>query len=223
MLHHAIQRTLITMAKPYFLRLMMLCAGITLAGFLALSIFVGIALSQISLFQWGWLDTLADVTGTLFTVVAAWFLFPIVVSLIATVFQEQVANVIDRQEYGEAPSQSLPFLPELLHGLRLAGLALGLNLLALPLYLTVVLFPFVYYPLNGYLLGREFFEMVAARYVGRAEATALRKRHRAKAFLGGLLIVLMATLPGINMIAPFAGIALMAHVYRGMAKNITSR
>lgn len=218
MLSLALQRTIHTFSQPYFLRMILLCAGITLSSFLAFTLFTGIVLTRISLFETAWLDTLVDITGTFLTAVASWFLFPIVVTLIAAIFQEQVANVIDREEYADAPVEALPFWPELAHGGKMAAIALCLNLLCLPLYLTFVLFPFVYYSLNGYLLGREFFEMVAARYVGRAEAAALRRRHRIKALFGGMLIVLMSTLPFVNFVAPFAGIALMAHLYRSVAR-----
>jgi uncharacterized protein involved in cysteine biosynthesis len=219
MLPVTISRTFHTLSQPYFLRLLMLSIGVTLGCFLLLSFAAGMVFQHVSLFQDTWLDRLADVAGTLMVMAAGWFLFPIVVPLIAIVFQEQVANQIDREEYGFTPESSLPLGPELVHGLKLSLLALGLNLACLPLYFTVILFPVAYYSLNGYLLGREFFEMIAAREKGRPAATALRKRYATRVFTGGVLIVLMSTLPLINLIAPFAGIALMTHLYRATSES----
>lgn len=209
----ALSRTLHTLTQPYFLRLLALCAGITLMAFLGLVLLVGVTLSQLSLFQTGWVDTVADVAGTLAAVGMGWLLFPVILPLIAVLFQEQIATIVDREEYQAEPETALPFLPELMYGLKTGLMALALNLLCLPLYFTVVLFPFVYFSLNGYLLGKEFFEMAAARHMGREAAVKLRKRYGTVVFLCGAAIVLMSTIPAVNLIAPFTGIALMGHLY----------
>ena len=50
------------------------------------------------------------------------------------------------------------------------------NLAALILYLIFVPFaPFIFWALNGFLLGREYFHFVARRFLGESEATFLRK------------------------------------------------
>ena len=131
-------------------------------------------------------------------------------------FLEQIAGRIERREYGIANAPLLAFWPEVAAGLKFAGLALILNLMALPLYFVAPLFPFVYYSLNSYLLGREFFETVAGRHVGRRAANAFRKQNRTLVLMAGLIIALGATFPLAGLFAPFASVALMVHLYQRM-------
>lgn len=217
MYHAVLKRTLETLSQPYFLRMILLSASITLVGFALLAFTVGYSLAHVSLFQLEWLDQLFDIAGTLLAVLASWFLFPLLMPLLASFFQEEVADKIDRMEYQQTPPNRLPFWPEFRHAIRAGLLAVGLNLLCLPLYFTVIFFPFVYYGLNGYLLGREFFEMTAARYLGRAEARILRRRFSRRITIYGVGIVLLSMVPVLNLIAPFAGIALMVHLYHAIS------
>ena len=77
------------------------------------------------------------------------------------------------------------------------------------------LFPFVFYSVNGYLLSREYFEMVALRRIGAAEARALRRAHRGRLFLSGVLITFMLTVPVVNMLTPIVATAVMVHLFEG--------
>src|SRR3546814_18267334 len=62
-----------------------------------------------------------------------------------------------------------------------------LNLLVLPLYLVLIWIPplnlLLFYLLNGYLLGREYFEMVAVRRLDLAAAKRLRRAFRGQVIL----------------------------------------
>ena len=61
--------------------------------------------------------------------------------------------------------------------LRLMGLTILLNLLALPVYLLAPgINVFVFLGLNGYLLGRAYFEVVALRRLDFKAARAVRQR-----------------------------------------------
>ena len=66
----------------------------------------------------------------------------------------------EARHYPEAAGGRGPAGPEDPGGLRLGVAAVALNLLALPLYLVPGLNIPVYLLLNGYLLGREYVEMV---------------------------------------------------------------
>mgnify|MGYP006433068489 FL=1 len=83
----------------------------------------------------------------------------------------------------------------------------------LPLLLAGPLFPFVFYSVNGYLLGREYFELVALRRLGPAEATALRKRNGFKLFMTGALIAFLLTVPVVNLLAPIIATGMMVHLF----------
>ncbi|MEZ5931772.1 MAG: EI24 domain-containing protein [Alphaproteobacteria bacterium] len=212
----ALLKTLRTLARPYFLNILLLSLAATVVAFGILFLIVGYLLSVTAFVSTGWLELILDWTAGLGTGVLAWFLFPAFLPLVASLFLEQIAGTIERREYGLANPPSLTFWPEVRAGLKFTGLALILNLMALPLYVIPVLFPFVYYALNSYLLGREFFETVAGRHVGRKEANAVRRQHRVSVLLAGLIITLGATLPLVGLFAPFASVALMVHLYQTM-------
>ena len=58
--------------------------------------------------------------------------------------------------------------------LAFAAVAIGINLLFLPLYLLLLFLPpfnlLLFYGINGVLFGREYFELVALRRYDEAEA-----------------------------------------------------
>jgi CysZ protein len=72
---------------------------------------------------------------------------------------------------------------------------------------------------NGFLLGREYFELAALRHLSRNAADALRKRNGARVFGGGLIISLLAMVPFAGLFAPLLGAALMVHLYKHVARE----
>jgi len=54
-------------------------------------------------------------------------------------------------------------------------------------------FPIIFYSINGYLLGREYFELVALRRMEFSEANALRKKNSFQIFLVGLFVAFLLT------------------------------
>jgi CysZ protein len=144
----------------------------------------------------------------------AWFLFPGIMPVIVNFFDERITGLIETHHYPQLPPPATPaFYPELMHDIRFSVMAIALNIAVLPLYLFPPFIPFVFLGLNGYLLGNEFFIMVAKRRMPLQEAKQLRKRHSGLIWTGGAMMALLATIPFLNLIAPFWGIALMTHLY----------
>ena len=103
--------------------------------------------------------------------------------------------------------------------LRFLVLSLTLNLLAMPLYLAGLFLPplnlFVFYALNGYLLGREYFDLVAQRHHASAEGRELRRSMRGRRLLAGLAIAVLFSVPLINLAMSLVATAAMVHVVLG--------
>jgi uncharacterized protein involved in cysteine biosynthesis len=97
-------------------------------------------------------------------------------------------------------------------GARFLAIALPLNLIALPLYLVPGANIPVYLALNGYLLGREYFTLVAGQRLPLREMEQLRRGQRGRLWLAGALIALMLMIPGFNLLAPVVAIAFMVHL-----------
>lgn len=70
----------------------------------------------------------------------------------------------------------------------------------------------VFYGVNAYLLGREYFEMVALRRLDPRSAQRLRQVYRLRFFIAGLVIAGLLTLPVVNFVAPLLAAAFMVHL-----------
>lgn len=195
-------------------RLIWISLGAAIVVFAALWSAIGILLHNTELFQSGWLETMVDMLGWAATLVLTWFLFPAVFTVIASLFLERVAAATEARHY-----PALPAAPGAKLGAALGATAgflvvmVALNLVMLIFLLIPPLFPLVFYGFNGYLLGREFFELVALRRVGLAESRHLRKAHRRRLFLAGIVIALLFTVPGLNLLAPVIATAAMVHLF----------
>lgn len=145
----------------------------------------------------------------------AWFLFPGIMPIIVNFFDAQIAGLIEDEEYPNRPARAvIPFWQELRHDAKFSAQAILLNLLVLPLYLMIpVLHLLPFYLLNGYLLGREFFMMAARRHISIEEADALRKQHGRSVLFAGTMLAVLATVPLVNLLAPFWGVAIMVHLF----------
>jgi uncharacterized protein involved in cysteine biosynthesis len=78
----------------------------------------------------------------------------------------------------------------------------------------------LFYALNGYLLGREYFELVALRHLPAPAAAQLRRRHRVKLFWGGVTIAFLSSLPVVNLLVPVIATAFMVHVFEQLSKGM---
>ena len=100
------------------------------------------------------------------------------------------------------------------------------NLLILPLSFVPfaqVIYPVLYFIINGVLLGREFFEIVALRRMNFAAVRKLRRKHRIKIFVSGVVIALLFSIPLINLIAPIVATAFMVHIFHGLRESGNQR
>ncbi len=77
--------------------------------------------------------------------------------------------------------------------------------------------PVLFWAVNGYLLGREFFQMAAMRREGREGATALRSRHAGQIWLAGTLMAVPLSVPLVNLLMPVIGAATFTHMYHRLA------
>ena len=95
-----------------------------------------------------------------------------------------------------------------------------MNLAALVVYLTVApLAPFVFWLVNGFLLGREYFQLVAVRRLGAAGAAALRRRHFGRIWVAGIAMVVPLSVPVLNLVVPIIGVAVFTHQFHRMAQD----
>lgn len=162
-----------------------------------------------------WLDDLLSWTAFISMIVLSVFLMVPVASAITSMFLDDVADAVEDRHYPQLPKpERVSFGDALRDTVNFLGVLVAANIFALVLY---VMFPpfalFIFWGLNGFLLGREYFTLAAMRREGRAGAKALRKRHVGKIWIAGTLMAMPLSLPLVNLVIPILGAATFTHLY----------
>lgn len=171
--------------------------------------------------QVAWVDDLMSGASLILMLVLSVFLMVPVASAFTGVFLDDVAEAVERRHYPGLPGATpIPLISQIRDTLGFLGVVVVVNLLALGLYFVVGPFaPLLFWTVNGYLLGREYFQMAAMRRLGRKGAVALRKRHGLTIFIAGLLMAVPLSLPLVNLVIPILGAAVFTHLYHGLASR----
>ncbi|MEE9139925.1 MAG: EI24 domain-containing protein [Alphaproteobacteria bacterium] len=193
----------------------------TAALFAVLLAGVWFVLLETRLFEIGPIETVTDLLGGLAAVVLALVLFPGVAGLTLSLFLEEIAGSVEARHYPELPPpRAQPLLEVAWVTVRFAAVTVLLNLLALPVYAILFFLPplnlFVFYGLNGYLLGREYYELVALRRMNAETAQGLRRVHAGRLLVAGAVITFFSSLPLVNLLAPVVATAFMVHLFEDM-------
>jgi len=163
----------------------------------------------------GGLDTLLSWGSALFMLGLSVFLMMPVASAFTSLFLDDVAEAVEARHYPHlAPTPRLPFMDALVDSANFVGLLIAVNILALILYAFAGPFiPVVFWAVNGLLLGREYFTLVAMRRLGRQGAKELRKRHWASVWIAGTLMAAPLSIPVLNLLIPVLGAATFTHMF----------
>ena len=189
--------------------------GLALATLVLLFLGVEGVVTWLSDTGYGWLDRTFQVVGGIGTAVLAWFLFPSIVVAVSGIFLERVVDATEERYYPALPPpRALPLAQSLLSALKLLGVSLLLNLVALPAYFVPLLNVPVWLAVNGYLVGREYLELVASRRLAPAIAARVRRDHRWLFWPAGAEIALLLAIPLLNLEAPVVGAAFMTMRYQ---------
>jgi len=135
-------------------------------------------------------------------------------------FLDNIAAAVEARYYPGLPAVTeLGVGQQVLDSVKFFGLVVGANLLALVIYLTVPpLAPFVFWMVNGFLLGREYFQLVAMRRLGRDGAAALGRRYFWRIWVLGTAMVVPMSVPLLNLVVPIFGVAVFTHQFHRMAR-----
>jgi uncharacterized protein involved in cysteine biosynthesis len=178
---------------------------------------VGALLAHMTLFQAHWLDSVARVAAGVGAFLVTLALFGAVAAVIASLFIGQVARAVERRWYPALPPERRQGAGEqFAASLSFLAATIAVNALALPLYLLWGPNVLIFLGINGYLLGREYFELVALRRVDRRTAVRLRRTHAFQLLLAGMAIAALSFLPLANLVTPVLATAFMLHVFQGL-------
>jgi CysZ protein len=211
------------MSDPRFRRVLFLGIGLTLgllfcvyAGVLGLvTIFTPDTVTLPLLGEVRWVSNLISGASIVLMLVLSIFLMVPVASAFTSLFLEDVAQAVEDRHYRHLPdAPRIPFSEALRDTLNFLGLIVVANLLALILYILFAPFAlFIFWGLNGFLLGREYFQLIATRRVGRQAARELGKKHLVKIWIAGALMAMPLSIPLVNLLIPILGAATFTHLY----------
>lgn len=156
---------------------------------------------------------------------ASMFLMIPVAAMFVGFFLDQIADAVEARHYPGLPEPRRgSLLSDIGAALRFTGTVILVNLLALiPILIFLIVFPpfaaAIAYGINGYLLGREYFELVAVRHIPATEAAALRRKNWVKVWFAGILMAVPLTIPIMNLVVPVLGVATITHQYHRLRQG----
>jgi CysZ protein len=219
----AFARAIAQLPEPAFRAVFLKSFAVTLVVIVLVGVLAGAAIEYLwvtyDLWFSGWISGAA---GSLIFVIAIWLFSPAVATMvITTFFMGEILEAVEREHYPQdRPGKDLPLAQELYVGIRFLVVLVALNLVMLvPYVFLALLFGIgflVYFALNGYLMGREYFEAVAHRYSDIASAKALRRRERGRILVAGIVIAVLFTIPIVNFFAPIIAPVAMIHIFKGL-------
>jgi len=206
------------LGDPRILRLLfitIILAALIYAGLTAAMVWL-VSSTQITALPWA--ETLADWGSVFLAAVLVGLMFPGVVAGLLSFWLDAIADAVEARHYPHLPPpRRVPLKESAMMALALVIKTVAVNTLLLPLYLILFFVPplnlALYYGVNGYILGREYFEGIALRRLSSPEITGLRLGNRGTIWLTGVITTFMLTVPFLNMAVPVIGAAAMVHIF----------
>jgi uncharacterized protein involved in cysteine biosynthesis len=214
------------MGDPRFRRVLILGIALTVALLFAVYALVLIGISWLTgdavtlplVGEVRWLDDLLGWSSLVAMMIMSIFLMVPVASAITSLFLDDVAAAVEARHYPAlAAVPPMPWGDAIRDTAGFLGVLIVANLLALILYIALPFGAFaIFWGLNGYLLGREYFQLAAMRRLGRAGAQELRRRHWLKVWGAGVLMAIPLSIPLINLLIPVLGAATFTHLVHAL-------
>ncbi|MDO1584305.1 sulfate transporter family protein [Rhizobium oryzicola] len=168
----------------------------------------------------GWLTFVFALLACIGLALGLALLIAPVTALIAGLFLDDVAEVIEKRDYASDPAgAAMPIGQAMLGSIQFLGVVIVGNIVALLLLFIPGVNLIAFFMVNGYLLGREFFEFAATRFRSPQEARQFREKHRATVFMAGLLIAGFLAIPILNLLTPLFAAGLMVHLHKALTRR----
>lgn len=216
-------RALRQLPDPRFTSVLLIGLGLTIALLVGLywifTLLIGWLVPDSLTLPWigevGGIDAAIGWAAIPVMLVASAFLMIPVASAFTGIFLDQIADAVEDRHYPSLPPARKSGLAEgVIDGLKFMGILIGVNVIALVVYLLFApLAPFIFWGVNGLLLGREYAQLVALRRLDAAGASAFRRRHKLQIFAAGVLMAVPLTIPVVNLLVPILGAATFTHLF----------
>jgi CysZ protein len=166
-----------------------------------------------------WLDTALSLLLAVGLLIGMLFLIAPFTALFAAFFADEIAAVVEAVDYpADPPGRELPFAATVATAMRFTAVVVVVNVVLL---LLVFVLPGInlaaLFLANGYLIGREFFELAAARHLPPDAARRFRRDHRFTVLATGVVVACFMAVPFLNLATPLFAAATMMHLFKRLS------
>lgn len=211
------------LSDPALRRVVRLSVLGAVACYLALVALVWVVVPHVTFFDTGWADTGTGIALGIVALVLPVLFFPALVTAIMGAMLDGVADAVEARHYPQLNWPRPQKWTEVVAGtLRFLLLTVAVNLAALPLYAVLLVTGFTIVlaiTVNGYLLGREYFDVVAARRLDSKQAKLCFRNNLGRLWLAGAVIAVLFSVPVLNLVAPVVATAFMVHLFQSLRRQ----
>ncbi|MEM9279660.1 MAG: sulfate transporter family protein, partial [Pseudomonadota bacterium] len=169
---------------------------------------------------WVWLTSIVLWVLGAGVVIAGGFLLGPVTALFAGIFLDEIAEHVEQHHYAQdPPGKAMPLAPSILTAVKFGILVLFANLIALLLVWLAGFGVIIFFIVNGYLLGREYFQFAAQRFHSEKDVNQLCRKFGLEVFLCGLIIAAFMSVPLLNFLTPVFAAIMMVHLYKAVSSR----
>ena len=168
--------------------------------------------------DWGaWARDIAGLIAVVLTILATGILFRAVAVLVIGLFADDVVEAVEAKHYPHemAAARRVTLARSITMGLGSTARFVGVNLLLLPVYVLLLVTgigpAILFFVVNGWLLGRDLGDMVAARHIAADDLKGWRGATAISRFALGLIGTGLFVVPVVNLAAPVIVAAMATH------------
>ena len=206
--------------SPEFRFVLLKSLGLTIVVFVVLWLSLQTALAKFLILSYGWMETVIAILAGLGLFAGMFLLLLPITAFVATFFIDEIAEAVEKRHYSDDPvGREMPMVQGLVIAAKFTVSIIAINILVLLVALIPGINLVVFYGGNGYLLGREYFELCGLRHLPHDKVVELRRTNRSRVWLSGILIAIVATIPFINLFAPLFATALMVHTFKAVSRK----
>ena len=208
------------LSDPRLRRVLTIGVLVALGCWIGLAAVASVVVRSTHFFANGWADAGAGAALGVAALLVPLLFFSALATFVMSFFLDDVAAGVEARHYPTlGPARVAGWGEILLGSTRFLLVMVLVTLAAAPLYLALLfvgLGVVLNYAVNGYLLGREYFELVACRHMEADQARLLYRNNLGRLWLCGAVINLLFQIPLLNLAAPVIATAFMVHIIQGL-------
>ena len=198
--------------------------SISVIAILGVALLIWWFFNSVQLFELDFLNKIMSwAIGVIVFIIASAVLGPVMIA-IGGIYSEEIAHHVEKKHYPNRLGHRIVGIAESIRtGGRLLFRCLIVNILLTPIYIVGGFFPIIsvliFLGVNGYILSRELFEIVASRHLERDDRDLFWKANRGGSMFIGVAIICLSTIPLLNLISAMLGMIMTTHFFQNRTNS----